>query len=312
MKRLTKKVLVLVTAVVMAAIISGCEMLAVTDIVINKDGSSKITTDVLMDEDLAEMFSDSGDADDLEEVERGKDTYYSSGEGETEKFKTIDDLVEFLEEEMSMEDVEVTTRSFKATIITEEQTDDMLDGDYTSDELLENDVGISLEFTVTFPYKVTDTNGDLSDDKKTVTWEIDYDDDEVEVYATCKSPILTYILIAVGVIVLIAIVVAVVTLIIKGKKKSDDDDEELFGSAFSSEVKPSAPSAFAPDAQAAAPSQDDYSRFAPAPAAPATPVAPVAEPAAPVAPVSPFAPAAPAAPATPAEPVTPANPDSQM
>lgn len=276
MRKLTKKTLVLLTATIMLAMLTGCEMIGIYDIVINKNGTSTVYSDVIMDEELAQMFSDDGTTDDLEEVERGKKTYYSSGEGETEKFKTIDDLIEYLEDENGWEDVKITTRSFEATINTKDQTNELLDGEYTSSDLSDNDIDVSIEFSVTFPYKVTDTNGDLSDDEKTVTWKVESDDDEITMKAECKSPILSYILIAVGVIALTAIITAIGIVVLKNVKKSDDGDNDDFTStnnipeatSSNNDYSRFAPSSnnvntSEPEATATETSINDYSRFAP-------------------------------------------------
>ena len=110
--------------------------------------------------------------------------------------------------------------------ITRDGDEFVVDGTWdTDDESGEMDpasLGATFTFAVTFPGKVTDHNGELSDDGHTVTWNLLDGPDTLHAVGGAKagggSP-LGWIVIALGILV-IAAVVAVIVVRSRGSKKA--------------------------------------------------------------------------------------------
>lgn len=239
--------------------LSGCEMIYTIGLEINKDGSAELTNGMLMDKELYEglsEYSDEGDSDlsDVEEVKRGKKKYYYIEGDDSEEFDDLDEATEFFEDEMedAFQDIKITNKSFEATFDPEA----FMDAQEDSSELEEYDTDIGIEFSVTFPKKISKTNGELSEDKKTVTWSITDMDEECEMYAKCSS---------VSVPVIIAIVLCCIIIpcgayfvITASKKNKNNDDDTVSTSNTTSNSVP----AYTP-AVNDEPVEADTSRFAP-------------------------------------------------
>ncbi|WP_062205597.1 LppM family (lipo)protein [Demequina salsinemoris] len=112
--------------------------------------------------------------------------------------------------------------------ITREGDEFVISGPYSTSEedMTEGMDGAEMSMTVTFPGEITETNGTLSEDKHTVTWDLLDPPESLEARggATEGSDFPMWIVyVAAGVVALAAIVVVVVVLVSrKGKKKGSE------------------------------------------------------------------------------------------
>lgn len=223
--KLKKIATALVLAVTCAFVMSGCEIIVQQDLIIEKDGSGTLTVRTLFDKE-AKDYSDGS----YKKIEFNDDTYYTDkNDDEVEEFDDIDELIDILEDNSFLDDVEISTRGISATLDPEKYYDSASDEDKETAEMYGE--YINAAFCITFPYKVVDTNGDLSEDGKTVTWEYDLDDKEFEIYAKCSNPLVPILIASGCVVVLGAAAAVVIILVVKGKKKKAPEivtDESLY------------------------------------------------------------------------------------
>lgn len=237
-----------------AVIMSGCDIIIHQEVQIEKDGSGVVTVRTLVDEEVKEYSEGSYD-----KYKYGGDTYYTDKDEEEEReFEDIDELQEILEENEFFTDLKLTKRSIKGTIDTQATLYEDMSSDQTQNMEEYGDY-IKMAFTVTFPNKVVDTNGELSEDKKTVTWEYDLNDEEVEIYAKCSNPLLT-VLIVLGVIILVAVAAFVIYMQIQKNKSNSGDNPFDYANVMQNQSASDSVS----EAEAA-PVVKDYSAYMPKP-----------------------------------------------
>ena len=166
-----KKVLSLGLALIMiVAVFCGCTQ--EYTIKVNKDDSCKITTFAAipvetMEEMTAGMEEDDESMSELEDMEikkvNGKDCYV---EEETEKFSSTKKASKFM-----LEGDEDTGSNFERFTLTNKGISaKMIEGTEDSAALYGDDMVFDMK--ITFPYLITKTNGKLSEDKKTVTFDL--------------------------------------------------------------------------------------------------------------------------------------------
>lgn len=215
----------LVLAVTCAFVMSGCEIIVQQDLVIEKDGSGTFTVRQLLDDEAVE-YSDGN----YKKFEYDDDTYYTDkNENEVEEFDDIEELQDLLEDMDFLTDLKISTRGISATLNPKKYLDNASDSEMDDYEEYAEFIGVA--FCITFPYKVVDTNGDLSEDGKTVTWEYKFSDKKFEIYAKCSNPLVPILIASGCVVVLGAAAAVVIILVVKGKKKKAPEivtDESLY------------------------------------------------------------------------------------
>ena len=145
-------------------------------------------------------------------------------------------------------------------IINEVDPEAFMEAQEDSSELEEYDTDIGIEFSVTFPKKISKTNGELSEDEKTVTWSITDMDEECEMYAKCSSVSVPVII----AIVLCCIIIpcgAYFVITASKKNKNNDDDTVSISNSTSNSTSNSVP-AYTPAVNDET-VEGDTSRFAP-------------------------------------------------
>ncbi len=203
----------LVLAFSCAFVMSGCEIIIQQDLVIEKDGSGTFTVRQLLDDEAVD-YSDGN----YKKFEFNDDTYYTDkDENEVEEFEDIEELQELLEDMEFMTDLKVSTRGISATLNPKKYLNNASDSEMDDYEEYAEFIGVA--FCITFPYKVVDTNGDLSEDGKTVTWEYKFSDKKFEIYAKCSNPLVPILITAGCVVFLGAAAAVVIILVVKNNKK---------------------------------------------------------------------------------------------
>ncbi len=243
MKKSFKKALAAVALVFALLMMCSCMRMEM-GIVINEDGTAKVFSEVTMSEatltqleqtkeEFMQSLRESEDSEqyegwEMEEVERivsgeiGDETYigmryYKTG--------TLEEVVAELGDTDESSNITFDTRKENGeNIVNITLTNN--EGGSAGGEVEEyvSQGMMTTYFTVTVPTEITSSNGVISADKKTATWDIldiisgaDKEKNMVVSYKDAGSPVLMIVLIAVGAVVLIGIVVAVI--VICGKKK---------------------------------------------------------------------------------------------
>ena len=174
-----KKILALSLCVVMfAALFCGCELKE--DVVINKDGTCKMTTTTIIpveELEIAEGVDTTVNGQDIatlpKKVINGKECYVDK---QTKSFKSI----AALKKELTAQ-TEESSGLFKKVVV----TDKKFEGYLIEGTEMFADMGMSVQFGITLPYKIAKTNGKLSKDKKTVTFNIN--GSKTKIYAYTSS-----------------------------------------------------------------------------------------------------------------------------
>lgn len=230
--------------------ICSCELIGVNEVKINDDGSGTVCRKVLMDSELLnafensdyDIFSDSEsdiasfESEEGEAEDRDKDNDESEGdydkvefmdeeytlmEEETLDFDDIDELEDILDEMDVLSDYEITPDSFRCTCTPTEEDSSADSSDNAFAEIIENGGTVKIYLTISFEDEIRDTNGELSEDGMSVTWELSDYDEETEIYAVAGSNTLLIILLIAGGIILVGgIIIAII--VIRNKKNASD------------------------------------------------------------------------------------------
>lgn len=243
MKKSFKKALAAVALVFALLMMCSCMRMEM-GIVINNDGTAKVFSEVTMSEatltqleqtkeDFMQSLRESEDSEDYEgweteEVERlvpgemGDETYIGMRYYKTGTFEEVMGALGDSDESSNITFDTKAENGERTISINFANTEGGSAGgeieEYISQGMM------TTYFTVTVPTEITSSNGKISADKKTATWDIlkilSGADEEMSMTVTFKepgSPVLLIILIAAGAVVLIGIVVALVVIL--GKKK---------------------------------------------------------------------------------------------
>ncbi len=224
-----KKVLSLVTIVVMMLIVlTGCVELNY-EITLNEDGTADISYVYAFEKSTLEQLGTSGEemtSDMQEKAEESGYTIEEYSDDDVEGFiakKHIEDLSEIsLEDAFGSEyvtdseenQIKIEKSTFKTTY-SQEASIDLSSMDETTASL------VTLKYTINLPTSVGDNNADeVSEDGKTLTWNLTAGEiNEINFEATSSQY-------AIIVLIIIAIVVIVVIIIIIVKKKKSNKNVE--------------------------------------------------------------------------------------
>ena len=224
-----KKYLAAIGAVVAAAFLfTGCSFIMDVNTSIKNNGAGTVSFVYGMDQELYEAmkeYSDSGDISELNLIDLNGTQIY--GEKQSLDFSSLEELNRLMTGSMDMSTGEGVTlfRSFEAQKgnITGTINNELL-GDSQS-ELTEYGVIFDPTISFTFEGKVKETNGRLSGDGHTVTYNMLTDSD---IRITYETPFASILLIAViGVFLVIGIVAAVI-LLSKNSKKNNAASGQVY------------------------------------------------------------------------------------
>lgn len=243
MKKSFKKALAAVALVLTLLMMCSCMRMEM-GLVINEDGTAKVFSEVTMSEatltqleqtkeEFMQSLRESEDSEqyegwEMEEVERavpgemGDETYIGMRYYKTGTFEEVTNALGESDDSSNFSFDKKTEGGVNTISIRLANKEGGSAGGEVEEYISQG--MMTTYFTVTVPTEITSSNGVISADKKTATWDIlkilSGADEEMTMEVSYKepgSPVLMIILIAGGAVVLIGIVVALIVIL--GKKK---------------------------------------------------------------------------------------------
>lgn len=176
-----KRIIALVLCIFTMLSLCGCKM--AIDVKMNKDGSAKFTTTMQIEEStITQMGVSAADM---------KEAGYKSVTIDGTKYYQMVESEKMSKSEIKEEYNEMTAKyCYFGTDDAEKSMTDTTDAaqlGMSEEELANLKKSMECTMSVTFPYKVSKTNGTLSKDKKTVTWDLLSDIEYAYAYTTKYS-----------------------------------------------------------------------------------------------------------------------------
>ncbi|SFR79904.1 hypothetical protein [Anaeromicropila populeti] len=210
MKKRLRQLFLITIIAVSSVILSGCYGGQTVTMMVNEDGTGKMGYEVCIDEETYNELYD-GEATDESQMEQSgftKSTKMIEGKNyvcfkKLIEVSSLDEMKEILvsqsafsktfmsEEEVTesdsegfLENVELKKDFFRGVykaIMTPEEKEEFDSSEYMTDYDMFTNISLS------FAKEITATNGELSSDKKTVTWKMEYNTYDFLCYATTAS-----------------------------------------------------------------------------------------------------------------------------
>lgn len=227
------KLLVIALLVVM---VSGCMRVRVS-MNFDTDGKAKMSMSMLMKEsmmrmadmDIDDLKEDFGDIDEddfkFKQIEETIDKEkYVGWEATSKEAIPFDSASSSLQGEV---DIDKEKNTIKISFDTNELTESMEQSteQYSAQDM--KDFGVSMELVFHFEGEITSANGEISDDKKSVTYDLltfDKETIEIEAYLSGSSSNQMMMYIIIGVLAVVAIGAVAFFIIMKKKKDGDSSD----------------------------------------------------------------------------------------
>lgn len=176
---MNKKVFSIILCLMMSICLFGCSM--DTSIKVNKDGSASTSIKVSIEKEIMDSMEMSED----EMVESGYQLVNVNGVDYYEMTQTQEMTAEELKDEYTnIFPTYCIMKSDDISGMSEADGDAGVDLGMTEEELEEYMQYFQFSVNITFPYKISKTNGTLSADKKTVTWDLENDNTTVYAFTT--------------------------------------------------------------------------------------------------------------------------------
>lgn len=234
-----KKVLSITIALLCVLTLSACTMVLDVATKIKSDESATVKISVLVDKELydsikemGESFGDESNAfddDNMKPMKYDGADYY--GTTVSQDFSNLDKLEaaltgkEDLGKTFSNLGADVKAKDepmYKSLSISKKELKGVINSKAfeASDETGSYGITFKRVVSFTFPTKIIDTNGKISEDGKTVSWEID--DSDLEIYAKAASTPWGLII---GVCIAVLALIIILVLFIRKKKGNNPSDD---------------------------------------------------------------------------------------